>query len=135
MDPIAIAAVALYAGLNAVILLVLTRHVVRLRLRLKIAIGDGGNPAMARAMRGQANFTELAPMALLLLLLAALLGAPGWVIHLFGVVLTVARAIHAAHFLREDAPMSLRVVGTLMTVGTIGTLAAGLILHPLARLF
>lgn len=131
MDGVAIAPVALYAGLNALILFWLTRAVVSRRLRLKVLLGDGGEPELARAMRGQANFAELVPMALLLLLVAALMGAPGWAIHLLGAVLTGARLLHAWHFLSDGAPMWQRVVSTVATVAVIATLAIGLIGHAL----
>ena len=54
--------VALYAGLNGLILLWLAAAVSRIRLRTGIWLGDGGAPELVRAMRGLANFAEYVPL-------------------------------------------------------------------------
>ncbi|MBL4556402.1 MAG: MAPEG family protein [Rhodobacteraceae bacterium] len=82
MQDTALAAVAIYFGLNAAILLWMAARIIGLRRRYDVPIGDGGNAHLMRAMRGQANFVELVPMALSMLLVMALMGVPAWVIHL-----------------------------------------------------
>lgn len=111
----ALAAAALYAALNALILMALSVHVIRMRVARKVLIGDGGDPAMIRAMRGMANHAEHAPLAVILLGFAALLGAPAWTVHALGAALTAGRAMHAAHFMRADAPALLRGGGMVLT--------------------
>ena len=49
-------------------------------------------------MRGQANFVEYVPLCLLLLLVIAGFGAPLFVVHGLGLVLTVGRLLHAVAF-------------------------------------
>ena len=58
--------VFLYAALLAVIFVALSVRTLLLRRRLGIAIGDGDDPRMLRAMRAHANFAEYVPFSLLL---------------------------------------------------------------------
>jgi uncharacterized membrane protein YecN with MAPEG domain len=126
----AVAAAALYAALNALILIWLGWSVVRIRMRERISIGDGGVPRLIRAMRGMANFTEYAPLALVVLALVALTGAPAWLVHALGLALTAGRAAHAWHFLQADAPGWQRMWGMILTL--IALLVGALVLAGLA---
>ncbi|WP_339949477.1 MAPEG family protein [uncultured Albimonas sp.] len=125
----ALSAVALYAGLNGLVLFWLTFNVVQVRRAQKIYMGDGGDPLMIRAMRGQANFVEFVPMTLILIALAALLGAPALAIHGLGAMLTVGRLLHAWHFTRADAPGWQRGAGALLTLLALLLAALGAISH------
>jgi uncharacterized membrane protein YecN with MAPEG domain len=127
----AMQSVALYAGLNGLILLWLAIHVTTVRGREKISIGDGGNPAMIRAMRGMANFVEFVPLILLQMALMAAIGAPVWLIHVFGIALTLGRLAHGWHFSRDDAPGWQRGAGAgisflLLAAGSLGLAGHGL---------
>ena len=55
---------AIYAAVLGLTFLVLSFKTLLLRRRLRIAVGDGGNPKMLRAMRVYANFAEYAPLCL-----------------------------------------------------------------------
>ena len=130
MEP-ALAAVALYAGLNALVLVWLSVQTGRIRQRAKVSIGDGGDPRLIRVMRGHANAIEIVPVALILLLLLALLDAPAWAMHALGLALTVGRVLHALHFTAADAPGWQRGVGfglsaLVLLVGALWAIAAGL---------
>jgi hypothetical protein len=125
--------VALYAGMNGLILLWLAVNVGRVRFRERVLMGDGGNPAMIRAMRGQANFVEYVPLCLIILTLMAALGTPGWVLHLFGIALTVGRLAHGWHFVQPDAPRWQRGLGAGLTMLVLLAGSVGLIGHALAR--
>jgi len=129
-----LAAAALYAGLGGLIALWHAWVVISLRFRLAVSIGDGGQPRLARAMRGQANFTEYAPLMFVLLFAMALMGAPAWVVHVFGAVFILARVMHAAHFLAADAPRWLRFHGALLTLICVGLGGAGVAAHAFARI-
>ncbi|MEE9455172.1 MAG: MAPEG family protein [Paracoccaceae bacterium] len=132
----AIIAVALYAGLNGLVLMWLLSHIGKLRETEKISIGDGGNARLIRAMRGQGNFVENVPMILLLMLLLALMGVSIWAIHILGIALFIGRVLHARHFTQDDAPGWLRRIGFMLTflpllaaaLGTIGYAIKGLFL-------
>ena len=109
-------ALAIYAGLNTLILLWLAFQTGRVRQSEKILMGDGGNPRMIRIMRGHANAIEFIPMTLIALLVVALLGGPAWAIHGFGLLLTVGRFLHALHFTAADAPGWQRSAGTGLSI-------------------
>lgn len=133
MDIAGFAAVGLYAGLNTLVLLWITMATGRLRGKLKIFIGDGAHPHMIRIMRGHANAIETIPIALILMILMAVYGAPLFVIHIFGVALTLGRVLHAAHFIAADAPGWQRMAGAslsmlVLIVGGLGVLVHGVVL-------
>ncbi|MEO0682501.1 MAG: MAPEG family protein [Pseudomonadota bacterium] len=131
----ALAAAALYTGLNAMILAWLSLSVSRLRVRERISLGDAGNPRLAQAVRGHANFAENAPTALILLFAAALMGAPAFVVHLLGLALTVGRALHAWQFLGPEGDMGWkRSAGALLTLLVIALGGLGVALHALTEL-
>ena len=105
-----------YAGLNALIMLVLSMRVVRARVRTGTAIGDGGKPQMAAPLRAHANNAEYVPIALILLwALASPLGRSIWLIHGMGVSLTIGRILHAIGLSRSTGPSTLRLVGMALT--------------------
>ena len=132
----ALAAAALYAGINALLLIVMAARVIRLRNAhsLSLGDGDGAHPDMTRAMRAHGNAAETMPLALILIVIAALAGAPAVAIHALGVTLTAGRALHFACFLRPDLPLSLRVPGMALTFLAQGVAALGLIAHGLGAL-
>lgn len=127
----AVLAVAFYAGLNGLILIWLAMNVGRTRGRLAIGMGDAGHPEMIRAMRGQANFVEYVPLALAQMTLMALIGTPGWVLHLFGIMLTLGRLIHGWHFVQAGAPGWQRGAGAALTMTVLIGASLGLIAHAL----
>lgn len=127
--------VGFYAGLLGLILLWLGLVCGRERQRSHVSIGDGGDAGLIRAMRGQANFTEYAPLALVLLTLMALLGAPAWELHGIGLALLIGRFLHALHFTRATAPAWQRAGGALLTALAVLAASVGLIIHTLPGIF
>lgn len=113
----------LYAGLLALLYLALSLHVVGRRASGKIFTGDGGDAEMMKRMRVQANFNEYVPLALVLLLLAELQGAPALALHLLGAMLLVGRVLHAWGMSRAQQSRLGRGGGTILT-WTMLTLAA-----------
>lgn len=126
MNPPLIA--ALYAGLNGLILIWLIFQVVRRRRSGKIVLGDGGDPEMTKVMRGHANAAETMPMALLMLALADMIGAPAIALHAVGALFTAGRVLHALHFTGRG-PMTFRMYGMLATLISMSLLALGLVVH------
>ena len=122
MNPVPIT--ALYTGLLALLLLVLALRVIRLRWKLRVGIGDGGDKSMSKAIRVHGNATEQVPIALLLLLVAELSHAGPTLLHACGIVLVVARILHAWGLGRSIGASWQRMAGTVGTVGVIVTLAA-----------
>ena len=128
-------ALALYIGILGLMWMWLGNNVGRKRMREKVSIGDGGNPHIIRAMRGHANFVETTPMALIILMVAAVIGMPLFVIHIGGIVLVVGRFLHGYHFVQDDAPGWQRMYGMILTVLVIVLGSLGLIGHSLMKLF
>ena len=111
----ALAAVALYVGLNLVILAWLTVKTGLIRRSERVLMGDGGNQRLIRVMRGHANAMEAIPPTLVAMLVIALLGAPVLAIHALGLLLTIGRFLHALHFTAADAPAWQRGGGFLLS--------------------
>ncbi len=128
-------ALALYTGILGLIWMWLGNNAGRKRIREKISIGDGGNPHVIRAMRGHANFVETVPMALIILMVAAAIGTPVFVIHIAGTILVIGRFLHGYHFVQDDAPGWQRMYGMIMTVLVIVLGSLGLIGHSLTQMF
>jgi uncharacterized membrane protein YecN with MAPEG domain len=109
--------VVLYVAINALILLVLGVHAMQTRRKLRISLLDGGNPEMARAMRAHGNAAEYIPIALILMVLARLLGGNIIPIHAIGIPLTLGRLIHPFGILNGSLPP--RAVGMVLTWAAI----------------
>jgi uncharacterized membrane protein YecN with MAPEG domain len=118
---------ALYGGLLAVLLLVLSYRVILHRRRHRIDLGDGGDPLLGRLVRGQANFAEYAPFGLLLLVLLELGAWPSWLLHGLGGTLTLGRLAHAWSFSVAGLRLPSRTAGMVLTTAMIA-IAAGLCL-------
>lgn len=127
-----------YTFLNALIMLILSILVVRARVTTRTMIGDGGNPAMAGALRAHANNTEYVPMALILMwALTTPLGSSIWLIHGLGVPLTVGRILHAIGLSRSTGTSTLRFLGMVLTwtafiVGIVGLIWGVFFVQPSA---
>jgi len=106
---------ALYAGLLGLLLLALAYWVVMQRARSEVELYDGGDERLGRAIRMHGNFIEYVPHALILMALVELNGAPGWLVHVFGLALLVARLLHAYGLHQSSGRTQGRFWGTLGT--------------------
>jgi uncharacterized membrane protein YecN with MAPEG domain len=118
--------VFLYAALLAMVFVVLSVRTLLLRRRLGIAIGDGGDPRMLRAMRAHANFAEYVPLSLLLLFFVEAAGASSLFVHALGASVLAGRLSHALGVSRVDERYAFRVAGMALTLTPI-VVAAGLL--------
>lgn len=80
---------------NSIILYVLTANVSRLRLKLNISVGDGGDKGLLHAIRAHCNGVEQVPMFALIVLALTLLQAPNMLLAVLVVAFTIARVLHA----------------------------------------
>ncbi|WP_411816391.1 MAPEG family protein [Hyphococcus sp. DH-69] len=113
-------AAALWVGLNALLLIVLSGRVGMARMKNQVNLGDGDNPAMLKAIRTQGNYIEYAPAALGGLVLLALLNAPIALIHTLGALFFLARLSHLAG-------LGMGVWSQGRMLGTVGTMLTLLI--------
>ncbi|MEO6968750.1 MAG: MAPEG family protein [Rhodanobacteraceae bacterium] len=127
----------LYAALGALLILLLAGRVIWLRNTRKVGIGNGGDEQLARAIRAHANAIEYLPTALLLLLILELDQTRVPLLHLFGIVLIVARVVHALGLSAKSGYSSGRLIGTVLTFLVILAMALLLlwqfiVLHAIA---
>jgi uncharacterized membrane protein YecN with MAPEG domain len=67
----------------------------QIRYATGINVGDGGNEALGRRMRAQANFIENTPITLILLAAVELSGKGSWWLSILGAVFMLGRVAHA----------------------------------------
>ena len=109
----------IYIGLAALLLLLLSLRVNRLRRRHGVVLGDGGREELTRAIRVHANFAEYVPIALLLIVAADIIGYETWVVHGLGIALIVGRVLHAYGLSRDPGESFGRAAGTGLTYAVL----------------
>ena len=109
----------LYAAILGLLFVVLTFRTLRLRRNLKIALGDGEQPVLTRAIRVHSNFAEYVPISLLLIFFLELETGAGFWVHLLCVALVIGRSIHAYGVSQVEENYRLRVTGMALTMGVI----------------
>lgn len=117
----------IYAALLVLLFVALSVRTVRVRRRLKIAIGDAGDREMLRAVRVHSNFAEYVPLALLAIYLVEVGGAPALLVHALGGGLLLGRVLHAVGVSRQREQFQYRVAGMLLTFAVL-VVAAGTLL-------
>ena len=112
---------ALYAALQGLLVIALEMPIGRLRAQTNVSIYDGGNTALAAAIRRHANWAEHVPFVLLLMALLELNGASAALLHFLGLVLLASRIAHP--FGLDPAQMRRPLRG----LGAIGTLLVSVV--------
>jgi uncharacterized membrane protein YecN with MAPEG domain len=107
----------IYLALLGMLFVPFTLRVGLYRVKNKILIGDGADPELLRRIRGQANFVETVPLAILLLIVMETLGASGTWLHALGALLVVGRLLHYIG-LTEIGPLACRPAGMFATLAT-----------------
>jgi uncharacterized protein len=119
--------VPVYAGVLALIYIVLAVRVIRARRSARIAIGTGGNAKLARAIRVHGNFGEYVPLALLLLAFMEMQGRPAWWINVLCLGLIAARLVHAYGVAQEKENFRFRTAGVATTFIVLASSSLSLI--------
>ena len=102
------------AAASALISVWLALRVSRLRRRLGVSVGDGGNISVATAMRAHANFSEYTPLFLILLgLIELATGSQTW-LWAAAILFVLGRLAHPFGLARAGANV-LRVGGMVAT--------------------
>jgi uncharacterized membrane protein YecN with MAPEG domain len=117
----------LYAIPLALLMTALSIYVIMMRAKSGVALLDGGNEELLLRMRRHGNFIETVPMALLLIALAEMLGAPALWLHLAGALLLAGRITHAVGLSGTKAATPGRIAGGIATTSAT-LIAAGTIL-------
>ncbi len=101
----------LYAGILGIIMLILAMRVSGVRMKKKIAIGEGGSLELHEAVRGHGNFTEWVPYLLILMAISESNGVSAYLLHSVGAVLVLSRVLHPLGIKHNVIPHSLRAIG------------------------
>lgn len=120
-----------YAAVLGMIFVALSVRTIRMRRRHRVAVGDGGNAELRRAMRVHANFAEYVPLALLLIYFVEHDGAEILLVHVLGIALLAGRLLHAWGVSQEAENFRYRVSGMVLTFGTIITAALAIFIARL----
>ncbi|MEM9456336.1 MAG: MAPEG family protein [Myxococcota bacterium] len=88
-------ATPLYTALLALLALVLSVRVIKVRQSRKISLGTDGNEELTRAVRAHANLTEHMPLAILMMAFLELNDGHAMALHAAGISLVVGRLVHA----------------------------------------
>lgn len=106
---------SLFAGLLGLIYITLTIYVIKNRRRLKISLGDGGNPRMQKAISAHNNFQNYVPIFLILLFMIELNSfLPKSLIVTLGSFFTLGRILHFVGI--TQGSFKFRVPGMMMTI-------------------
>ena len=104
------------------------------RTKGSVSIGDGGDDFLIRRMRAHANFTESAPIVLILIAaLEATGGTSNWLWYV-GIAFIVGRLAHGLG-MDGGALGKGRMVGTLITMLTLAGLAIMALIPVYANIF
>jgi hypothetical protein len=126
--------VSFYAALFGLLFATLSIRTLRLRRRLRIAVGDAGDLTLLRAMRVHANFAEYVPLTLLLIWFVEVGGAHRLFVHALCAGLLAGRIAHAIGVSRVNERYGWRVLGMALTLTPLIAAAIGLlVLHAAYR--
>lgn len=106
---------ALYGSLLAIVFLFLSFNIIRLRFKLKVGVGDGGERQLTKSVRIHGNFSEYIPLALILLGCYELTGASSLWLHILGISLLIGRILHAIGLSKSIGTSIPRIVGMIST--------------------
>ena len=121
----------IYIGISALLLMALSLRVSLMRLKGGVSVGAGEDRRLANAIRLQANLTEYAPMAMLLILALELQGAPDWALHASGGAFLLGRVLHGVGFSRQPQQIGLRKWGMVVTYSMLAGAGAATIAYAL----
>jgi uncharacterized membrane protein YecN with MAPEG domain len=99
-----------------------------------VAIGDGANSQLQRAIRVHGNFAEYTPFALMLILFVELCKYPHLVVHGLGLALLLGRWIHSNGVSQMQENFKMRIRGMMLTLGVIGVSSCLLLLRMITNL-
>ncbi len=105
----------IYIALLGILFVPFTMRVGLYRVKNEIIIGDGKDEELIRRIRGQGNFVETVPLAVVLVLLMEILGAGDTWLHALCALLVGGRFLHYLG-ITELAPSICRPAGMFATL-------------------
>lgn len=120
--------VPFYAAAMAVMYVLLAGLVIRQRVKCRVGLGDGQQPALVKAVRIHGNFAEYVPLLLILLLILEIQGAAIWQLHLIGGLTIIGRISHAIGLSKTSGTSAPRMIGMMCTFIALLSAAAFLVL-------
>ena len=114
--PNVISITPIYVALLGILFIPFTMRVGFYRIKNKIDLGDGGDAEMIKRIRGQGNFIETVPLAVVLIVLMEILGASDAWLHGVGAALVIGRLSHYLG-ITELGPFVCRPIGMFLTIG------------------
>lgn len=105
----------LYASILALLIIFLAYRVVDFRRTKAVGLGDNGDKDGRRAIRVHANALEYVPMILILMGAYEINGGNIWVLHTIGVIIVLARIMHAKGLSKSAGTSFGRFYGTVLT--------------------
>jgi uncharacterized protein len=117
-SPIVLSVTLATASALALLYVVLLLRIVRVRLKDRVSLGDGGNAELLKRIRAHGNFAEYVPLLLILMGLIELAGTSTQLLAIAGVGAVIFRICHAIGMHRQ-APNPFRFIGTVGTFTTI----------------
>ena len=115
---------ALYAGILALLVIALGINVTAHRVKLRVPLGDGGNPQMLRMIRLHGNAIEYIPLALVLMAVYEINGGWHTALHAIGIALVAGRLLQTWGMWGTEMPGFGRGAGQTLTWLSIAILAA-----------
>ena len=119
--------VAFYVALHLILKSILMFRVGQVRIKEKVSLGDGDNPALFARIRAHGNYVETAPFALIGLFALAMMSAHPIALHIFGAVFFIGRIFHAHGMAQKGSNGKGRLIGMMMTLFTFFGTAAYLL--------
>ena len=119
----------IYAAVLGLMFVPFTLYVGLYRGKHNILLLDGGDEEMSRRIRAHANFTESVPLALILLVLMELNGAPPVWLHSLGSVLVLSRLVHYITIATNPSNTAPRALGMFGTLSIFLVAGVWLLLH------
>jgi uncharacterized membrane protein YecN with MAPEG domain len=120
---------AIYAGILALISIVLAHGAGQTRARLGIPLGDGGNGELIGAIRRHANFAEFVPLIVVMMAMIEVNGAKKWWLHALGIAIVVARIIHPIGISHSQMSSPFRMIGSMLTAAVTVACAVMLLIQ------
>ncbi|MBW4517931.1 MAG: MAPEG family protein [Timaviella obliquedivisa GSE-PSE-MK23-08B] len=119
---------SIYAAILGLVFVALSIRTLLLRRQLGVAIGDGDQPMLARAVRVHANFAEYVPLSLLLIYFLETQTRANLCIHILCSALVIGRITHAIGVSQVKETFRYRVIGMVITFTVIISASLGLML-------